>query len=393
MATNQAQGLGAAGAWKRVYPQGQTAAHVLGLLIDGRGADGVELTHEQELAAGRNVRLTLNSRAQTLAEQVLGEAAKNYAPQWAYALVVQPQSGSVLAWAQYPFIQPNDRSKYIAATWTSRIQTMGLEPGGLIKPLTVAMALESVAVTLDTPLDGGNGFWRYKGNIVLRDAVPFRSATVRDGLAASSHILLAQVGLRLGAERLYRGLLSFGFGSKTGIDLPGEIPGYVRHPSRWSAAEITRIPLGYAIFVTPLQLTRAYCILANGGLMPPPLHVADPAAASQTIASLPGTLRVLRQESVTEVVEVLKTVFARNAPRESMGNSLKEFAGFGATTQKAGPSGYEPGKFTSAFCAFKSNLVILVVLDEPTPYLHPSTGGAVAESIAVDLARELVSPP
>jgi len=293
-AASKVHGVGVQSDWQRTYPMGPLASQIVGFTsMDNRGIDGLELEYDKNLvgSAGRNVFiadafrrpirlreheadvtdgvgliLTLDSTIQQFAREELLEQYKNYRAESAVAIVAEPKTGAILAMVSLPDFDPEYFNTADPNTLRNRAITDQFEPGSIIKPIVMAVALDDKAVNLTEKIFCENGTYCGKGfGCISEYRNGFGNLTVREIIVNSSNIGMAKVGQRLGKDKLYEGLKLFGFGKETGIDLPGEAPGLLWPPQKWTGYSVTRIPFGQEITVTALQLVRGFCILANGG--------------------------------------------------------------------------------------------------------------------------------
>ena len=418
----------------RVYPNGSLAAQVLGfvgtdeLSVDGQavletfGRDGIELTmnsalsgvpgwrvtemdrRRQELVSlrdqdvpprdGYDVVLTIDSVIQHIVETALTNAMAKHTPISITGIVIRPQTGEILAMATLPNFDPNNPGASPADARRDRVVTDIMEPGSTFKIVVVSAALDDGVVHFADTFDCHNGHFAYAGHI-LHDAEPHGILTTEGIITKSSNIGAAQIGLRLGDDRLYDYARDFGFGQRTGIPLPGEVPG-ILHPVRdWSKISIVQIPMGQGVAVTRLQMAMAMSAIANGGRLMQPMLVKriadrngdlvaqyDPQMVRQVIS--PTTARLM--------VEALETVPTPEgtAPEAALANYT--VAGKTGTAQKAGPGGYMPGKYIASFIGFfpadNPRLCISVVMDQPKEGYY---GGQVCAPVFREIAERCAS--
>src|SRR4030042_973258 len=301
-ASTKIYGIGVQSDWQRHYPMGSLAANVVGFTsLDNRGLEGIELKYDKELSGsaarniffadvkrrpirakqqdgvltnGKGIILTIDATIQQFTRDVLIKQYENYEAESAVAIVAEPKTGAILAMVSLPDFDPADIRTTDPNNFRSRAITDWYEPGSLIKPVAVVIALEAGVVNKTEKIFcengsySGKGFGRSRGN-----RRGFGDLTVQEILINSSNIGMAKIGQRLGKDRLYDGLKLFGFGRKTGIELPGEVDGLLRPADTWTGYSVTRIPFGQEICVTSMQLVRAFCILANGGRLVRPFMV------------------------------------------------------------------------------------------------------------------------
>ncbi len=295
----------------RRYPQGVLAGQVIGVVgADGRGIEGLERRFDARLTgspgtltlaraasrralwleagdyvpvtAGQHVRLTLDIVIQSFAEDALAAACQQYAAPSGQLIVMEPQTGAILAMANYPAFDPNDLADSTAAQRRNRCVTDVFEPGSTFKTFIWAAATQLGLADLDERIDCHNGLYVTPGGRRLRDAHAFDELTWTQVLMRSSNIGMAVVGQRMGAQRMHAAVRAFGFGQSTASGLPGEVAGLVQPPARWTHYSVTSIPMGQEIAVTPLQLVRAMAIVASDGLMVTPTILQETADLAQT---------------------------------------------------------------------------------------------------------------
>jgi len=408
----------------RIYPNGTMACHIIGFMNgEQQGVEGIEAQEDQylrghagyrytekgrdgeELVAyrgeeraprdGCNVRLTIDMNLQNIVENELDDACKQYKPKKAIVILMRPQTGEILAMANRPNFDPNDiRTEPPAflqaheADMKNCAITDEMEPGSTFKMVTAAAALNEHLVQPDSMVFCENGQFTYAGRI-LHDHHAYGDLSVEDILVKSSNIGAAKLAMGLGDERFYGYIRAFGFGERTGIALPGEIPGLVYPPHRWSKLSITRIPMGQEVAVTPLQTIAALCAIANGGhlMMPQIVHdITD--SDGQVIASFPPVeiRQVISPEAAHEVTSALMGVVSPRgtAPLAKVPGFVT--AGKTGTAEKIDPKGgYLPGKYIVSFCGYlpadNPAFVGLVMLDDADTTPELDYGGSVAGPI------------
>ena len=407
---------------RRVYPQGTVAAPVLGYAgTDNTGLAGLELELNKELSGtpgratvvrdalgqavntiqerpahdGRDVFLTLDNHIQANAEQVLEQTVRQWHAKDATAIVLDPHTGAILAMAQEPGYNAN---YYPAAT------THGLtvdhavndvfEPGSVFKVVTVGGALSEHRVTPQTAFTLPYSI--HVADRVIHDAElrPTERMTVAQILQRSSNVGAITIAERyLGETGLKRWMARFGFGRRTGIDLPGESPGLL--PSYWSGSTIGNVPIGQGVSVTSIQLASVYAAIANGGEWIEP-HLVD-----HVLGDAPARLhrrRVLAPGVDRELRAMLKGVVSDQGTAARAAIPGYTVAGKTGTAQKPGPHGYIPGAYVATFVgmvpASNPRLVVLVSVDQPQGGIY---GGVVAapafEQIASFDLQYLEVPP
>ena len=410
----------------RRYPQGKLAAHLIGLRdIDGRGHGGLEQSLHQLLTGtpgerklirdahgrvieiqeaverapqhGKNVRTTIDAVIQLHAERELEALVKEWQPHTACALVIEPQTGEVLAMASRPTFDPNSPGDAEEGSWTNTSISGIYEPGSTFKPFIIAWALQQGVIQTDEMFDCENGAYKM-GRRTLHDHHPYGALSITDILVKSSNIGMAKIGERLTNEGIFQAATTFGFGRKTGIELPGELEGQLRPLQQWDSYSTGSVPMGQELAVTPLQLAMGHAALANNGRLTNPRLVLDireqgtdqasagtlpPSVISQTVQ--PDIARWVIEEPLTAVV-------ARGTGRRAQ---LDDYTVFGktGTAQKIDP---ETGiisneKHISSFVcgapAEDPRLIVLVVVDESQkPGEH--YGGTVAAPTAAKILKQ-----
>ena len=328
----------------RDYPQNALAGQVVGFIgHDGGGLDGLELAYDQRLAPdpgqhafvydrgrsrlwlanhdyrlqvdGKPIRLSLDLNLQAIAEQQLAATLVEFRAESGQIIVMDPRTGEILALANAPAFDPSDfrdeQGQFredAKQAQRNRAVTDVFEPGSIVKPLIWAAAVEAGLARPDEMIDcGDKGWWKPARGPILRDAHPHGKLTWKDVLVESSNIGMAKVAQRMGPEALHTILASYGFGRPTDSGLPGEVGGLLRHVEQWSGTDLSRMPMGHGFAVTPLQVTRAFCALANDGvLINPSIEAVDPDAPAPRTRNI--TARVLSPRVVEQTRRVLAEV-------------------------------------------------------------------------------------
>ncbi|MCA9063040.1 MAG: penicillin-binding protein 2 [Planctomycetaceae bacterium] len=414
--------------YQRQYPQGAFAAHVLGIRdIDNigrggleqsldsliRGEDGVRvLTRDArgvviEIAAeqsrppqhGRTVISTLDLIMQVETERRLDDLVKQWDPQGACAIVMDPSNGDVLAMASRPAFDPNHLTELPEEAWKNLAVSAVFEPGSTFKPMIVAWALQNHSLRQDEMIDCHLGAYRM-GRRVLHDHHPYGELSVEDVLVKSSNIGMAKIAERMGLEELYRATVSFGFGRRTGIELPGEATGLLRPLARWDEYSMGSVPMGQELAVTPLQMITAHAALANGGrlvrphvlasdrdreLIPSPLFTVNAIEATASVESV-----LLDSEVAQWVVSgPMKQVVERGTGKSAQIPGRSVFGKTG-TAQKFDPETgtySDDGWVVSFLCgspAEAPEVLVLVVVDQPRKG-NSHYGGTVAAPVAAQI--------
>src|ERR1700756_4302827 len=323
----------------RLYPNGPMLCHVIGFTdFDHHGIQGVEASMEEYLHGqdgyrfiehnragqeivpyrgqeraprdGYQVHLTVDLGLQSIVEEEIDAAMKEYSPQKATIILMRPQTGEILAIANRPNFDLNLRSEAKPEQMKNRAIIDMMEPGSTFKIVAAATALNERKLRSDSSIFCENGLWNF-GGTALHDHRAFSYLSVRDILIKSSNIGAAKLALTVGEQKFYENIRRFGFGERTGIELPGEIPGLIRAPQNWSKISITRIPMGHEIGVTPLQMTTAMATIANDGkLVMPRIVKSVTTADGRTISTLsPVALRqVISPQTAHQIGNALRGV-------------------------------------------------------------------------------------
>ena len=277
------------------------------------------------------------------------------------------------------------------------------EPGSIIKPFTVAIGLDAGVIGYNEKIFCENGNYHGKGfGSIGEYKRGFGKLTIKEILVNSSNIGVAKIGQKLGKKRLYRGLKLFGFGDKTGLDLPGEQSGILRNWSGWTGYSVTRIPFGHEITVTAMQMVRAFCVLANGGYSVKPYLVKaiiNPDGTVKKVANSTPAVGVVIDSKVAKwiVTKALASVVNDGTGRRA---KLKKWQVFGKTGTAnialKGQRGYSKGDYIASFLcgapAEDPKIVVLVSIRKPDKSLKKGyTGGAVASPVAAEIIEQTLT--
>ncbi len=408
------EGIGLVMEGRRFYPKGPLLAHVLGFAgMDGEGLEGIERRYESQLhgekrvvilqrdamgrtvfpkgqaeqvpAAGHSLVVTIDEVIQYIAEKELEEAVARARAKSGTVIVLDPQTGAVLALAISPRFDPNAVASLTADRWRNRALTDAYEPGSTMKALVAAAALEEKVMKPGTMLYGENGRMMI-ANTVIHDHEKLGWMTFAQVIQKSSNIGAAKTGMALGDQRLYRYLQAFGFGQKTEIDLPGEAGGLVKHPKEWGRRSLASISMGQEIGVTPIQMVSAVAALANGGVLMKPYVVSEvrDAQGKALRQILPQVKRrVVSPETARTVTSILEGVVTDGTGAKAAIPGFR-VAGKTGTAQKIDPrtGAYSSTLFVGSFVGFvpadNPRLAMIVVIDEPQ---GESWGGTVAAPV------------
>ncbi|MCY3765757.1 MAG: penicillin-binding transpeptidase domain-containing protein [Gemmatimonadetes bacterium] len=393
------KGVGRIVEMRRTYPMGELAGQVLGYTdIDNLGIEGVELAcnlllegehgdmtsrrdaRGEALGAlgvvrrmpedGEDVMLTLDVDYQSIVEEELAAAVSQFRAVNGIAVVTSPRSGEILAMANVPLYDPNHFGKYDAAFRRNRAVTDIFEPGSTFKVVAVAGGLEE-------------GLWRREDRIfcefgrmqvpggVIRDTHPCGWLTVQQVVEESSNIGTVKIARKLKQAGLYKYVRLFGFGNKTTVDLPGEVAGNVKKPTRWSGRTLASMSIGQEIGVTALQMAMAYGAIANGGRLMAPRIYRRRSPDGVWESKRPHVLRdVVSEETAGNIAEILEGVVLRGTGKNAQVPGYR-VAGKTGTAQRAkeGGRGYDPNRYVSSFIGFlpveRAEFVCIVIVDGP----------------------------
>lgn len=404
---------------QRFYPKRQLAAHVLGHVdVDEKGLAGVEYAldeqirgrpgrmlvltdarrrwfdrHEGAGQAGSNVVLTLDENVQYIAEKELAGAVRRTRALAGTILVQDPNSGELLAVASWPPFNPNSPADSPAEARMDRAVGALYEPGSTFKIVTLAATLEEGMTRPDELIDCQMGAI-YIGNHRIRDHKPFGLLSVAQVLAQSSDVGAIKLGVRLGAHKLYEYIRAFGFGSPTGVDLPGESRGLVRPVESWKPISIGAISMGQEVGVTAIQMISAVSAIANGGLLHRPRVIRElrrGGLVSPREAAEPR--RIVSPRTAATLRHMLEGVILDGTGELARLDGYTS-AGKTGTAQKVDPATrrYSRTQHIASFVGFAPlntpGVTILVSLDSPVGRYH---GGEVAAPVFKRVAEQVLA--
>jgi cell division protein FtsI (penicillin-binding protein 3) len=402
----------------RVYPDRELASHVLGFVnMNGDGGAGLELQYDKELKGadglasfdvdanrrsfrgevlkppvqGRSLVLSLDRDIQYIAERELTAAVGKYRAAAGTVIVMETETGRILALANRPCFNSNTYNTAEAGLWRNRAVSDLFEPGSTFKVVVATSALEQHLTRPDELIDCQMGSIRIGGHI-FHDHHPYGLLTFSQVLERSSNVGAAKLGMRLGQERLHAALLNFGFGSRTGIDLPAEIVGLVRDWRAWSGLSIGAISFGQEVGVTSIQMITAINVIASGGYRVWP-HLVERVIDSNgeliRVSEISKT-RIVSPETAFAVSSAFEGVILRGTAK---GANLEGYraAGKTGTAQKIVNGQYSSEKYLSSFIGYAPlptpRITILVQIDEPKGAIY---GGTVAAPVFRQLAQQVL---
>jgi cell division protein FtsI (penicillin-binding protein 3) len=416
------QGIGMREEPKRMYPHGGMAAHLLGHVnIDEQGLEGLELamngtlhgqpgwrstlrdakgdlligpwTTQIEPEPGYDVVLTIDGVVQGVAEEALAWGVKAFHAKGGSLIIVEPSTGAILALANQPGFDPNHPGNASADKRRNRAVTDMAEPGSVFKIVTASALLEEGLVRLDEQIFCEHANWATVGHHVLHDHTPHGWLSFEEVIKYSSNIGTSKFAQRLPPETLYRYIRAFGFGRKTGVDLPGEVSGMIAPPARWSKLSPYIIPIGQEVATTPIQLAEMMAIVANGGWVVRPYLIdriqdAD-GRVIRRFPPQPRGERLLSDATIQSLNQILSQVVQSGTGQLANIQGLT-VAGKTGTAQKLEPNGrYSHSRYVASFVGYgpvpDSRFAMVVVVDEP----HPYYGGTVAAPIFRRVVQQL----
>lgn len=405
----------------RYYPQGQLAGQVIGFVgRDSQGLEGVELSYDSyirgesgapvierdalgrrvlaqgveeiQIPPGADVRLTLDTSIQYVAEKQLEATVTKYHAKAGIAVVVEPFTGEVLALANYPSFNPNNFARQSSQQWRNRTVTDSFEPGSTFKTILAAAALEEGVVGKEDLFYCEFGKYSYAGR-TIHDTHEYGWLPFYKIIQYSSNIGVTKVAEKLKKDRYFKYIDRFGFGRLSEIDMPGEAAGMVRSADSWAAIDLATHAFGQGIAVTPIQLVMAYGAIANGGFLMRPYVVRQVVApdGEVLVANQPHVVRrVISEKTAQLLTSILKGVVSDGGTAPMASLEGFEVAGKTGTSQKPDPvhGGYSSRKRVASFIGFvpadDPRLVLLVVVDEPEGSVY---GGIVAAPAFRNIAR------
>jgi cell division protein FtsI (penicillin-binding protein 3) len=360
-----------------------------------RDASGKKLSSGVDLEAkGNDLVLTIDEGLQYIAEQELDKAMTRWRSVAASAIMMDPFTGEILALANRPAYDLNNMTGANKNAIRNRVITDIYEPGSTFKVIVGTAALEEKLYNLDSTFDCTGSI--KVGGKVIHDAHKHGVLTFQEVIQKSSNVGSIMIGMKLGREQIYRYAKKYGFGEATGIDMPGEVSGWIRKPDRWSATSIGAIPIGQEVAVTPLQILRAYSVIGNGGYLVRPHLVSEiRSPEGRTISSFKGEAkRVLTERTATIFKNILKTVVGEGGTATEAAVVGNEVAGKTGTAQLIDhrTGRYSRDRFISSFVGFvpadNPKIAMIVVIYEPKGQIY---GGLVAGPVFREIANQALS--
>jgi len=397
------EGIGQLPDSRRVYPQGEMAGQVIGVIgSENQGLTGLEEGEESVLGGtdgerrvvsdalgdpirletvkqaedGEDIQLTLDPVIQQKTEEVLAGVGESYSPKGATAIVVDPRTSQILAMANWPPVNPGEFEEASNEELMNQATSLNYEPGSTFKAFTVAAALEEKLVTPTTEFTLAPQIRVADRTIEDAEERGTENMTVAQILAKSSNVGAVTIGLEVGEDKFSKWIEKFGFGKPTGVQFPNEESGIVPKLDEWSGSSIGNIPIGQGLAVTPIQMVAAYTAIADNGRLRPPQLIKR--IGEETIHEPKGK-RVLKPQVASEIREMLEGVLESGGTASAVSVPGYTLAGKTGTAQVAENGGYSETKYIASFIGFapaqNPELLAAVIVDEPQGEIY---GGSVA---------------
>jgi cell division protein FtsI (penicillin-binding protein 3) len=409
--------------FKRKYPEGEAAAHVVGFTnVEERGQEGVELAFQKELQGrngtrrvvkdrlgrvvedigesvqpvdGRDIQLSIDSKVQFYAYQRIRDAVAQHKAKAGSVVVLDVQTGEVLALANYPSYSPNDRQNLSGGQLRNRALTDTFEPGSTMKPFTVALALETGRVSPKTVIATAPGSINITGS-TIRDAHPHGDLTVEEVIQKSSNVGTVKMAMQMQPREMWELFTQVGLGQKPQIEFPGAVSGRLRPYKTWRPVEQATMSYGYGLSASLFQLARSYTVFARDGELIPTTIVKN--AHLPADGQMPG-VRVMSPKTAQAVRRMLQMAAGPGGtgPKaQAMGYSV---GGKSGTAHKQEGKGYAEKKYRSWFVGLapidKPRIVVAVMVDEPGDgkYFGGDVAAPVFSEVVLQTLRSMSVPP
>ena len=404
--------------YRRYYPSGEVVGHLLGFTnIDDTGQEGLEFEFDywlkgengakrvvrdrlgrivedvelvKSVRPGRTLRASLDLRLQYLAYRELKQAVAEHNAISGSAVILDPNTGEVLAMVNQPSYNPNNRTQFDPSRYRNRAITDIFEPGSSVKPFVVAAALESGQYHADSVIDTSPGSLWVNGRVITQDNNNLGVIDLTTLLARSSNVGAAKLALQLDREHLWSTLSKFGLGRVTESGFPGESAGVLQDVRYWNPVGQATLSYGYGVSVTALQLAQAYAVFAAGGVRRPVSLLA--------LEDIPDGEQVISAQTAMTLQDMLETVVAQGSGRRAQVANYR-VAGKTGTAWKSGETGYTGDRYRAVFGGFapvsNPRLVTVVMIDEPrgSAYYGGEVAAPVFSRIVGGAMRLLSVPP
>jgi cell division protein FtsI (penicillin-binding protein 3) len=409
--------------YQRYYPAGEVVSHLVGVTdIDDQGQEGLELAYQDWLSAqpgqrrvirnrhgevieelaqvtraesGHDVYTSIDMRLQYIAYRSLARAIKFHAARAGSAILLDAQSGEILAMVNQPSYNPNDRASMSPAQLRNRALTDVFEPGSTIKPFTVAAAIDHGRFHASSSIDTSPGFWMVSGH-PIKDVRNLGVLSLADILRRSSNVGASRIAMSMHRRELWESFSNYGFGEATGVAFPGESAGYFPDHRQWQPLDHATMGFGYGMSVSLTQLARAYGVIANQGrLLELSLLRKDAADHRDNQISR----HVMRATTARQMIRMMTDVVGPKGTAQQAAIPGYRVAGKTGTAKKSIAGGYQKDDYVAVFAgiapASNPRLVMAVMIDEPSQ--NGYYGGVVAAPVFSDVVgnalRILDIPP
>jgi len=394
--------------YRRYYPAGEVTGHLLGFTnVDDVGQEGLELAFDEWLGGvpgvkrvmrdrqgrtledielikaprpGQDLRTSIDLRVQYLAYRALKQAVQVNEAQGGSVVVLDIETGEVLAMVNQPAFNPNDREQYLASRYRNRATNDFFEPGSSIKPFVVGAAMKTGRYHADTLVETGPGTLRV-GIKTIKDKHNLGTIDVRTCLEKSSNVCVVKIALTMKPQEMWQALRDLGFGSVTGSGFPGESAGILTGYEHWRAIGQATMSYGYGLSVTPLQLAQAYAVLGAGGIRRP--------VSLRRVDAPPAGEPIMEPAVAREMVQMLESVVSETGTARRAAVMGYRVSGKTGTSWKAAEGGYNSAKYMAVFGgvvpASNPRLAAIVVVDEP------SAGRFYGGDVAAPVFAEVMS--
>ncbi|WOB09417.1 penicillin-binding protein 2 [Piscinibacter gummiphilus] len=409
--------------FKRKYPEGEAAAHVVGFTnVEERGQEGIELAFQKDLQGrngtrrvvkdrlgrvvedigesvqpvdGRDIQLSIDSKVQFYAYQRIRDAVAQHKAKAGSVVVLDVQSGEVLALANFPSYSPNDRQNLTGGQLRNRALTDTFEPGSTMKPFIVSLAMETGRVSPKTVIATAPGSINITGS-TIRDAHPHGDLTVEEVIQKSSNVGTVKMAMQMQPREMWELYTQVGLGQRPQIDFPGAVSGRLRPYKTWRPVEQATMSYGYGLSASLFQLARAYTVFARDGELVPTSILKNHNVPSDVLA--PG-VRVMSPKTAQAVRHMLQMAAGPGgtAPKaQTIGYSV---GGKSGTAHKQEGKGYADKKYRSWFVGMapidKPRIVVAVMVDEPSDgkYFGGDVAAPVFSEVVQQTLRSMSVPP
>ena len=397
--------------YKRKYPEGEAAAHVVGFAnVENKGQEGAELSFEKQLSGragsrrvikdrlgrvveavgeevppvdGQDVQLSIDSKVQFFAYQKLRDAVTQHKAKSGSVVVLDAQTGEVLALANYPSYSPDDRRRLTGAQLRNIAVTDTFEPGSTMKPITVAMALEAGKVTPQTQIATGPGSYKLD-KFTIRDTHNYGTLTVEGVVQKSSNVGSLKIAQRLTAQEMWETYAALGYGRKPDLAFPGAATGRVRHWKSWKPVEQATMAYGYGLSASLFQMAHSYTAFSHDGRVIPATLVKAPDSVSV------DGVRVFSEKNARAVRKMLEMAAGPGGTGQRAQTVGYSVGGKSGTARKQQGKGYASNKYRAWFTGMapidQPRIIVAVMVDEPSNGTY--YGGTVAAPVFSEVVQQ-----